>query len=409
MTRSRECKYPFETHFAFTQGRLKGVAEAVRCLGVKQVECACSVERGLHAITYASGSIVLYSRVSLDRRPQRIRLGELGLITLEQARQQHRAYRLQASRGENPRAPKVAQLLYRDLNAQHYVVQCQSRGKKTLSTDLARYARWIGPEFGDMRVADITKTHVSRFVLKMQEAGLAASTIRSTISQLRCTLDIAVELGVLGRNPATGLRLPRLNNRRTEFLSVAQMQAFTEAAQASEQTVGSRMLIIMALTGARLGEAVAAQWEHIRLAENAWLLPTQKSGRPGVIELSEAVKEVFRELMAVRRNPYVFPGERGNAQLSRPIKLFRRLCKQAGIPSTFRIHDLRHAWVSAGVNAGISLEIMSQGARHSSPVVTRIYSHAERESLRSAQARIAQLYMADAPGASAPERVPAAP
>jgi hypothetical protein len=60
-----------------------------------------------------------------------------------------------------------------------------------------------------MPVAAITKTHVSRFVLKMQEAGLAPATIRTIIGQLKTTLDIAVELGAApqrrqGRAPPAG-------------------------------------------------------------------------------------------------------------------------------------------------------------------------------------------------------------
>lgn len=407
MSHSAGRKTAIQTYFSFTNAALGAVAEQVRRLGLKQVECSCSRIPGLRAIVYASGRIVLYSRYSYGNRPWRIKLGELGLITLDQARKEHQSIRARAARGENPKAPTVARLLFRELHEQHYIVQCQSRGKKTLATDLSRYAHWIGPEFGDKRVADITKTQVSRFAIKMQEAGLAASTTRSTISQLGATLEIAIDLDVLSRNPARGLRLPKAQTRRAEHLTVAQMSAFIAAARASNNIVGSYMLIIMALTGTRLGEARAARWEHIRLDEGVWHLPTQKSGEPTDLYLSDLVKRFFRELEPTRRNAFVFPGARGNAQLARPIALFKRLCEQAGIPPTFRIHDLRHAWVSAGVNVGIPLEIMSQGARHSSPVVTRIYSHVEREVLRSAQARIAGLFLGGAAGAQAPAARPA--
>jgi integrase len=153
-----------------------------------------------------------------------------------------------------------------------------------------------------------------------------------------------------------------VDNRRTEFLEVPQVAAFMAAAQASTQVVGSRMLMLMALTGARLGEARALQWCHLDLEAGTWFLPTQKSGRPGVIHLSEPAKAVIRELLPYRRNDYVFPGERDNDKLARPIRLFKKLCQQAGIPEGYRIHDLRHAWCSAGVYAGIPLEVISQGA-----------------------------------------------
>lgn len=389
----RKRKYPHPTSFAFTKSRLLEEAERVKTLDLDQVEFSCTAHRGMRAVIYASGRIKLYTRYSYRRRPQRILLGELGLLTLEQARVLHQRYRLQAAQGEDPKAPKVSNLTYRELHDAHYVVQCRARQKKTLRTDLSRHENWLGPEFNDMPVAQITKTHVSRFVLKMQEAELAPATIRTVIGQLKTTLDIGVELGAAPRNVAKGVRLPRVDNRRTVFLEVPQVAAFMRAAQASTQIVGSRMLMLMALTGARLGEARALQWSHLDLDAGTWFLPTQKSGRPGVIYLSEPARAAIRELEPCRRNDYVFPGERGNEQLGRPIRLFKKLCQQAGIPEGYRIHDLRHAWCSAGVYAGIPLEVISQGARHSSPIITRIYSHAHTESLVAAQATIGALFM----------------
>ena len=398
MTRNRPRKHPFPTHLPFTQARLREEAARVRALGLAQVEYACATDRGLRALIYASGRVVLYSRYPYLNRPRRLLLGELGLISLEQARQRHRAIRLQAVQGEDPRGPRRATLLYRDLHEQHYLVQCRSRGKKTLSTDVGRYSHWIGPEFASVPVAQITKTDVHRFVVRMQEAGLAPATVRSTISQLRATLEIAVDREMLARNPAKGLRLPPANNRRQELLTVPQMRAFLRVAKACEQVVGSRMLMLLALTGARLGEATAAQWDHFDLENGIWHLPTQKSNRPGVIHLSAAAIAVVRELEQVRRNQYVFPGERGNDRLSRPIKLFRRLCRQAGIPDEgrWRIHDMRHAYIASGLFAGIPLETLAAGARHESPLTTRIYVHTHRESLVAANEVIAALIMPDA-------------
>jgi len=167
--------------------------------------------------------------------------------------------------------------------------------------------------------------------------------------------------------------------------------------RASTQVVGAHMLMLMALTGARLGEARALQWSHLDLDVGTWFLPTQKSGVSGVIYLSEPAKAVIRELIPLRRNDYVFPGLGETDRLGRPIRLFKKLCRQAGIPEHYRIHDLRHAWCSAGVYAGIPLEVLSLCARHSTPAVTRIYSHAHTESLVAAQQAIGALFLPTSP------------
>ena len=119
-------KYPHPIAIPFTQTRLKEEAERVKALGLDQIEFSCTVHRGMRAVIYASGRIVLYCRYSYRKRPYRIKLGELGLLTLDQARVSHQRYRLQASQGEDPKAPKLSTLTYRELHAEHYVVQCRA-------------------------------------------------------------------------------------------------------------------------------------------------------------------------------------------------------------------------------------------------------------------------------------------
>ena len=387
-------KYSFQTQIPFTVARLREEAARVRKLGLRQVQFTCETEPGLQAIIYGTGRIVLYSRYSFLHRLYRFRVGELGLISLEQARQQHRANRLLAARGENPRQPATEPVRFKQLFWDHYVTQCQSRGKKTLRTDISRHANWVAPEFDDLAVTAIDKTHVHRLVVKMIDAKLAPATIRTTLGQVRTIFELAVDLEIISRNPTKGVRTPRVNNRRDTFLTAEQIRAFFVAAQNDRNVIGSRKLMLMALTGARLGEATQyCRWDLIDLEAGVWQLPDQKSGRPGQIYLSTAAKNLIRSMSTHRRNAFVFPGRQGDAPSGRPIRLFKRLCKAAGIPDGFRIHDLRHAWISAGVNAGIPLEIMSQGARHSSPVVTRLYSHAHVENLTAANERIANLFM----------------
>lgn len=388
-----EARLPFDTHFEFTVAKLKQVARAVQEVGRDQVELCCKTDRGLRAFVYGkSGKIVLYSRYNYRKQPKRIRLGELGLISLEQARQKHREIRLAADQGTDPKAPKKTARTFAELHHQHYVVECQSRQKKTLHTDQSRYDHWLGPEFGHLPLTEITSTLISKFVIKMQDAELAPATIKKIIVQLRSCLSLAVDLDFIPKNVAKRVRLPKVNNKRTTFLTVQQMASFMKAALActGDELVGSRMLMLMALTGARLGEASNAKWSDMQ--GSVWKLPTQKSGSPGEINLSVAAQRVIAELATVKVNNYLHPGARGNPQLSRPIKLFKRICKAAGLGDQWRIHDLRHAWISAAVYAQVPLEIVSHGARHSSPVVTRIYSHPHVESLQAAHEAVAKLY-----------------
>ena len=141
-------------------------------------------------------------------------------------------------------------MLYQELYEAHYLVQCRSRGRKSIHTDESRHRNWLGPAFNHMAVTAIRKTDIARLIVRMQEAGRAPSSIRSTIGQLGTTLELAVDLGEIDRNPTRGVRTPRVNNRRERFLTAAQIRAFCEHAQNDPNPIGAGKLVLMAL-GAR--------------------------------------------------------------------------------------------------------------------------------------------------------------
>lgn len=389
-------KYSFSTRIPFTVARLREEAARVQALGFVQVQFTCETDPGLQAMIYgASGRIVFYSRYSWFRRPYRVRIGELGLITIDQAKQQHRANRVLAAQGHDPRRSRIPAMTFRQLFNDHYLPQCRARQKKSIGTDESRFRIWIEPALADLQVSQITKSDIHNLVVKMIEAKKSPASIKNVVGLIKTVMELAVDLELIGRNPCKNIRTPKVDNRRTDFMHVDQVRALMAEAKASEDIVGAGMIRLLSLTAARFGEARAAKWADISLQDGIWYIPDQKSGKRGRIYLGQDAKQVVLDMAPFRVNDYLFPGSKGNAQRSRPIKLFRRLCEQAGIQKDkkYRLHDLRHAWCALGNLAEIPLEIISLAARHSSPAVTRIYSHAHESSLIAANEKIAALIM----------------
>jgi len=385
-------KTPFATQIRLTKTAVQDLPSKVKAHGLKEVEFCCTEHRGLHVIVSGTTeNITLYSRYSLGGKPQRKRIGRFGIISLEEARIENRATQLAVSRGLNPKAPKLITLTLSELFANHYLVRHQGR-KKSLHTDVSRFNTWVGPELGKLPLDQITPTTISRFLEKLREAGLAPATSDKYLSLLKTICQLAVELDLIAKNPARSIKLLNAPKAPAAFFTVTQLKAFVDAAMASDELIGSRMLALMAFTGARLGEATALRWDDLDIENGIWRLPTQKSGKPGIIVLSDAAKAVIADLVPVRQDDFVFPGARGNAQRSRPIRLFRKIFKTAKLDGLgLKIHSLRHAWVSAAIYAGIPIEVVSHAARHSSPTVTRIYSHPHQSSLIAANEAVAKL------------------
>ena len=396
-TPSKIRKIPFATVIDFTNANLNEAIRLVQVHGLPQVQFCSKGDKGFHAFVYQS-KLTFYASYSVPRRLGvqarrcgRIAVGVFGLHTIAQARAAFMEVRRKAFAGIDPKEVQASALSYAEFHVEHYRVQCISRQKKTLQTDLGRYGRWIEPELGRVLLPQINATGINKLVVKMQEAGLAAATIRNVVGQLSSSLNLAVELGFIDKNPAKYVKLPKVYNQRTQTFTVSEITAFVTVASRRKEIVASRLLMLLAFTGARLGEATNAKWQDIDLEKGLWRLPTQKSGRPGVIYLSEAAKTVIRDVLPFKRSEFVFPGNKGNDRLSRPIRLFRRILQDAQIATPYRIHCLRSAWCTTLIEAGVPIELVSQGARHSSPAVTRIYVQPHASALTAANERFAQL------------------
>ena len=289
-------KIPFATIIDFTNANLNEAIRLVQAHGLPQVQFCSKGDKGFHAMVYPT-SASFYASYSVPRRLGiqarrcgRIAVGVFGLHTIAQARAAFQDVRRKAFAGIDPKALKARELSYAEFYVQHYQVQGLSRQKKTLQTDLGRYGKWIEPELGRVLLPQINATAINKLVVKMQDAGLAAATIRNVIGQLSSSLNLAVELGFIDKNPAKYVKLPRVFNQRTQTFTVNEITTLVTAASRRPETVASRLLMLLAFTGARLGEATNAKWQDMDLEKGLWRLPTQKSGRPGVIYLVRAEK-----------------------------------------------------------------------------------------------------------------------
>jgi hypothetical protein len=128
--------------------------------------------------------------------------------------------------------------------------------------------------------------------------------------------------------------------------------ATTEGTESPFAIAAIRVLI---LTGARLGEILKLQWAFVDLEQRALRLPDSKTGRK-TIWLSRPAFEVLASVPRIENNPFVFAGQREQSHLVNMQKVWKRICRTAGITNA-RIHDLRHSYASVAVASGVGLAV----------------------------------------------------
>ena len=74
----------------------------------------------------------------------------------------------------------------------------------------------------------------------------------------------------------------------------------------TETSAAAACLQFIALTCARLSEAIGATWDEVDLANKVWVVPANrmKGGKEHRVPLSDAALAVLKEMQAIRRSDY---------------------------------------------------------------------------------------------------------
>ena len=144
------------------------------------------------------------------------------------------------------------------------------------------------------------------------------------------------------------------------------------------------------LTGARIGEVLAARWSDIDLERGVWIKPSHhtKQKRTEHLPLSAPALALLAEMQerAGAGERYLFPGNAPEKPLRGIKKFWRDVTQQAALED-YRLHDNRHTHASHLVSSGLSLEIVGRLLGHTNPLTTKRYAHLADDPLRAAAER----------------------
>jgi len=227
----------------------------------------------------------------------------------------------------------------------------------------------------------------------MTDARLSAATVERVHATLHACLEWALGHGLIDRNPATRVELPRNTTQRPDGWSIDQARAFLVFVQDDPLEALWRLLL---LHGLRRGEALGLRWFDLDYPTATLHIRRQLTlvaGKPRWEQpkTSNGIRDIqldVKTLLALRRikdtqqrwsdiNPaatadpvLVFTTLSGDpVNPSTVLRMFHKLCHQAGLP-TIRIHDLRHTSAAIGLAAGEGITEISRRLGHLSITTT---------------------------------------
>jgi len=258
---------------------------------------------------------------------------------------------------------------------------------KGLRNDTNVFTKHIQPEFGDKTLEEISQMDVDRLRIKTAKT-LQPQTVKNILSILRRLHFFAVERRLsLGLN--FKIKMPKVNNLKTEFLTEEEMKRLLKAIQEDPHPHAGKILLIALYTGLRRGEIVKLEWPDIDYERNLIKIRNPKGGRDIFIPLNKAAKEVF-ESIEKTESSFVFAGRAGHVYSI--YKMIEPIRNKAGLPKGFRpFHGLRHSFASLLTSSGVDLYTVQHLLGQRTPAMTARYAHLRDEALKKASALAGQL------------------
>lgn len=240
----------------------------------------------------------------------------------------------------------------------------------------------------------IELSDLQAFVTSVAKQGLSPASQARLLSATRAFYKSLRLEKVITTDPTELLESPKLGRYLPTFLTVEEIDAIIAAIDMSRPLAHRDRAIVETLysCGLRVSElcGLRLSWLHfsdgfvrvIGKGDKERLVPIG----PEAIAQIERYRQDERVHLPVRRNAedLLFLNARGGG-LSRVsvFKLVKSLALKAGVHKTISPHTFRHSFATHLVEGGADLRAVQEMLGHASITTTEIYTHLDREYLRS--------------------------
>jgi len=258
--------------------------------------------------------------------------------------------------------------------------------------DLARLAVFCRVK-GAKSVHEVSATLLRDYLYHLKDLGLAASSIRRNISAARSYFRFLVNEGHVLRDPSERLETPKRWRDLPDVLTVDEITKLVTAPSLDEPFVfrDRAMLELAYGAGLRVSEWITVAMKDV-LFEDGLVRVFGKGqkerlvpiGRQAIGAVATYVRELRPKLERGEGKGILFLNARGEP-LTRmgAWKILRKYVEQAGITKHVSPHTLRHSFATHLLEGGADLRAVQEMLGHADISTTQIYTHVDREYLRS--------------------------
>ena len=267
--------------------------------------------------------------------------------------------------------------------------------RQAYALDLRQYASWCQQRH--VRLFQARRADIECFARDLEARGRARATITRRLCTVAGFYRYAVEEELLDHSPAAHVRRPRLDyDSHATGLDRNELGALLVAAGLGSP-IEHALISVLALNGLRVSEATGANLEALGIERgHRTLVITRKGGKVVTIPLAPRTARAIDLAVGERVDGPIFLTPDGQ-RLDRhgAARAVRRVARRAGIIKPVGPHTLRHALITAALDAGVPLRDVQDAASHADPRTTMRYDRA-RGSLDRHATYIVAAYVAGA-------------
>lgn len=304
----------------------------------------------------------------VNARDRRVKIGEFGIFTVDQARKKAKQYLVDMANGIDPneaKRRKEAESLTLAQVAEDYKRDRDLKESSTRDID----KRLNGPlsPWKDRPIINITRDDVMRLFRELSERGKASANLSFRIA--RALFNYAMEAyrpggsPIITENPVNVLSGAKLwhriepKNRRIPLDQIGAVWNYLETLRADPATTMAAGSIVdgvafALLTGARWGEVSGLTWDRVNLEAGTWHIPDPKNKHPVTLPLSAQAQALLED--RPKYNQFVFCSNKSKTGYIGPARFVTD--KITGLIGTeISSHDLRRSFRSIAAEIGVEL------------------------------------------------------
>lgn len=262
---------------------------------------------------------------------------------------------------------------------------------------LEEFANWAAKRKELTEPGQVQSAHLSDYLAHEKERGLAPASLKLIVVALKVFFRFLKMRGLIERDPAELLSLPRMIRYLPETLNINQVNQLLQVNLRGRPFPhrDRAMLELLYASGLRISELTGARLENLNL-EDRVIRVIGKGSKTRLVPIGRRACDAIAGYLAKERGSLVSKKTGNQVFLSRHGKklttervwqIVKEIAQLAGLESNVYPHLLRHSFATHLLANGADLRIIQELLGHADISTTQIYTHVEQSRLKSIHKR----------------------